>query len=268
MRLPTLISILTLLLPGALAAQEREGDAVPFELKTGIIFVQGTINGEGPLTFLFDTGASMTVVKPATAEKLGLVEKGAGKNPFGGLFGVGMKTVRLRSIGIGKAVVQDLPVVSMGVPQADIPLKLQGIHYDGILGYNFISQFVTTIDYTKSELRLVPCDYRPVDVLSQGMKPGARYGGRTSKAKGSLGFSYAAHEETLVVKLVAKGGPAEKAGLRSGDVLLEMDGKRIGTTEEYREKLGTIRPGDRVKLTVVRNGNDLILEVVAGKRPS
>lgn len=54
-------------------------------------------------------------------------------------------------------------------------------------------------------------------------------------------------------------GPAAKAGLRSGDVLLRINGQAIAGTDlqavdDAREKLGALKIGDSVKLTAVREG--------------
>lgn len=54
------------------------------------------------------------------------------------------------------------------------------------------------------------------------------------------------------------GGPAETAGVRSmrggrlGDVVVAMDGKRVGSTDEVFSFLEQRVPGDRVTLTVQR----------------
>jgi len=56
---------------GAVLAQDGDAVTVPFELKSNIIFVEVTINGEGPFSFIFDTGASVTVIRRGTAGPTG-----------------------------------------------------------------------------------------------------------------------------------------------------------------------------------------------------
>lgn len=58
---------------------------------------------------------------------------------------------------------------------------------------------------------------------------------------------------------VSPNGPAAKAGLRSGDILLRINGHAIGgsdvqAVDEAREKLGALKIGDSVKLTAAREG--------------
>lgn len=60
---------------------------------------------------------------------------------------------RADSIAVGTAQVRNIPVYVFDPPQA-MPLRLnQGINYHGILGYSFLSHFVTTIDYGKQKVR-------------------------------------------------------------------------------------------------------------------
>ncbi|MGW5426006.1 trypsin-like peptidase domain-containing protein [Streptomyces sp. NPDC004059] len=55
---------------------------------------------------------------------------------------------------------------------------------------------------------------------------------------------------------VTRGGPGERAGLKAGDVITEVDGQRVHTAEELIVKIRAHRPGDRLRLTVRRDGTD------------
>ncbi|MEU8029556.1 trypsin-like peptidase domain-containing protein [Streptomyces sp. NPDC049099] len=55
---------------------------------------------------------------------------------------------------------------------------------------------------------------------------------------------------------VTRGGPGERAGLKPGDVITEVDGQRVHTAEELIVKIRAHRPGDRLGLTVRRDGAD------------
>jgi hypothetical protein len=254
-------------------APARPGDTVPFDLKAGIIFVKGSINDTSDLTFIVDTGASVTVVKPATAEKLGLTKKG---ERSGGILGTPNFKVAA-AIGAGKAVVKDLPVAVMGVPQADLPLSMQGITYDGILGYNYISQFVATFDYKAKTIKLAPNDYVPEDPREAVRKLAEARRPRESDAPSAhAGFTYATIgddvaneigvEGGVVVKAVAAESPAAKAGLRKGDVLQEVDGRRVDRAEDWQKALARAKPGQVVKLSVIRDKKDVELELTLSER--
>lgn len=58
----------------------------------------------------------------------------------------------------------------------------------------------------------------------------------------------------LYIGRVYPGGAAEKAGLRSGDILIAIDGVNVHTQAEFLERLAQKRPGDRVKIFYRRNG--------------
>lgn len=60
---------------------------------------------------------------------------------------------------------------------------------------------------------------------------------------------------------VVSGSPAEKVGLRTGDLLLAIDGKLIDSLRAYAEVLRTLEPGDDIVLTVERNSEEIIVSV-------
>ncbi|MCH0556037.1 MULTISPECIES: S1C family serine protease [unclassified Streptomyces] len=63
---------------------------------------------------------------------------------------------------------------------------------------------------------------------------------------------------------VVKGGPGERAGLRAGEVITEVDGGRVHTGAELIVKVRAHRPGDRLRLTVRRDGIDREVLLVLG----
>ncbi|MEU6311094.1 trypsin-like peptidase domain-containing protein [Streptomyces sp. NPDC047014] len=63
---------------------------------------------------------------------------------------------------------------------------------------------------------------------------------------------------------VVAGGPAARAGIRAGDVITKVDGQRVRGGDELIVKIRAHRPGDRLTLTVEREGRDRTLEVVLG----
>jgi Do/DeqQ family serine protease len=59
----------------------------------------------------------------------------------------------------------------------------------------------------------------------------------------------------LYVGAVNKGGAAEKAGLRQGDIIVRVAGKEVNTFAEMTEELGLFNPGDEVDVDYVRDGH-------------
>ena len=65
---------------------------------------------------------------------------------------------------------------------------------------------------------------------------------------------------------VRPGSPAERAGLRGGDVLVEYDGAPVANLEEFAALLQASRAGQRIELVVVRDGTSIRLEATLGQR--
>jgi serine protease Do len=61
--------------------------------------------------------------------------------------------------------------------------------------------------------------------------------------------------------------PAEKAGIREGDVLNTLDGKNIRTREELVNGAFFTSPGQRVAVEYLRNGNPSKIYLEVGSRP-
>jgi Zn-dependent M28 family amino/carboxypeptidase len=74
--------------------------------------------------------------------------------------------------------------------------------------------------------------------------------------------------EVSGVKLtgVAKGGPAEHAGVQTGDIIIELAGRRVENIYDYTYALDGLKIGTAVELRVLRDGNPVIFEVTPGSR--
>ena len=60
---------------------------------------------------------------------------------------------------------------------------------------------------------------------------------------------------------VSKGGAADKAGIKAGDVLIAIDSTKITTTSSVQETVSRFSPGDKAVVTVLRDGKELKLDV-------
>lgn len=58
----------------------------------------------------------------------------------------------------------------------------------------------------------------------------------------------------LYVNSTLDGGAAEKAGIKKGDIIKKLNGIDINSSAKLQEKVGTMRPGDKLNLTVLRDG--------------
>ena len=68
------------------------------------------------------------------------------------------------------------------------------------------------------------------------------------------------------VEGVVPGSPAEKAGVKAGDVVLKLDGKDVANLRDFSEKLKGMTPGQVVKATLRRDGKDLEVAVTLVER--
>ncbi|MFC9624994.1 trypsin-like peptidase domain-containing protein [Streptomyces sp. NPDC056930] len=63
---------------------------------------------------------------------------------------------------------------------------------------------------------------------------------------------------------VTPDGPGDKAGIKPGDVITEVDGRRVHSGEELIVKIRAHRPGDRLDLGLTRGGKDLSISLTLG----
>jgi len=72
---------------------------------------------------------------------------------------------------------------------------------------------------------------------------------------------------TLVADVV-EGSPAERAGIKRGDVIVEFDGKEIKEPFQLRNMVAGTKPGDTKEVKIIRDGKAMTLEVTIGELPS
>ena len=89
-------------------------------------------------------------------------------------------------------------------------------------------------------------------------------------------------KEGVIVQTVVKGGPADKAGIEGGntsatidgaevslggDIITEVDGKKVSGMDEVVELVNERAPGDELELTILRDGDTKTATVTLGSRP-
>jgi serine protease Do len=80
--------------------------------------------------------------------------------------------------------------------------------------------------------------------------------------------SFGYKEKTgVLIADVQKDGPADKAGLLSGDIIMELNDKKIGDPSIFRRTISTIAPEQKAKLLIFRDGKTKTITVTVGLLP-
>lgn len=72
----------------------------------------------------------------------------------------------------------------------------------------------------------------------------------------------------VYVAQVEKGSPADKAGIKEGDVIIKVNGTYVELAEELTSVIRNYTPGTRVKVTINRNGREMVIDVTLGTLPT
>ncbi|MBI5709778.1 MAG: PDZ domain-containing protein [Candidatus Eisenbacteria bacterium] len=227
-------------------AYQGKGAAVPMGLAGGIPTVSLALDEACAGTFLVDVGNGFhlslhaSLARRCRPFRLGRREL----EVYGGGIGGGFVSTlcRLDSLRIGP--------YGWNGPLVAISLHIRGMvgsqDYAGNIGNGVLERFKCTFDYARGRLYL---------------EPGARYGERDHTSR--LGAWFVRLQDRVVVADVARGSPAEEAGLEPGDELREIDGKPVRrlAREELKRVLDDGEPGSTLTLTVARELHERQIEV-------
>ena len=206
-----------------------------------------------------------------------------------------------RGVVLGK-IVPDSPAAKAGLKENDVVTEINGQHVEGTAQFRrmiheipagraiqltvwrggrsqtisatlgkseerrkamkMITPMPGTFAFRMPEMPEIPSMEWNGNLLVGGGQP--RLGIDAEDLNGQLGTFFGAPDgEGILVRDVNAGSPAEKAGVKAGDVIISINGERIRTIGELREKLSAKRDDkDRaVKLGVLRNKSEVSLTV-------
>ncbi|HWU98899.1 MAG TPA: Do family serine endopeptidase [Oxalicibacterium sp.] len=70
-----------------------------------------------------------------------------------------------------------------------------------------------------------------------------------------------------IIAGVLRGGPADKAGMQPGDILVSVDGKNVADMADMLNQIAQLSPGKKASIVVLRRNQETTLSVVVGIRP-
>lgn len=135
-------------------AAGKETGTIKFELVRYRPFVNVMVNGKGPLRFVVDTGASLSVLSEEAANKLGLkaVARGGSARAVGGNGSFPIVYGLLDSMTLGDVRIESVPIYIRTVHHTpDTPLNARA---DGYIGLSMLANYLITLDYQKREMIL------------------------------------------------------------------------------------------------------------------
>jgi len=74
-------------------------------------------------------------------------------------------------------------------------------------------------------------------------------------------------KDGVIIAGIVKDGPADKAGLKVGDILLKLDDKKITDTTQMLNQIAAYAPGDKKSVELLRDGKTETVTIEIGVRP-
>jgi S1-C subfamily serine protease len=107
----------------------------------------------------------------------------------------------------------------------------------------------------------------PIDLLAPIVDDLTRQGRRSGLVRPWLGVYATEIKDRLVVSALANGGPAERAGVQQGDVVLEVAGQRVTELAPFFRAMWRLGPaGTEIPLVLIRDGTRVDVKVHSGDR--
>ncbi len=167
-------------------------------------------------------------------------------------------------------IYRDSPAAEAGIQPGDVIVQVGNAR---ISGSDDLLQAVTRLSPgERTEFRLrrngevrstyVRTGVRPQDDTDLGagdLWPGMSVVEVTDQIRANLELS--SRGGNLIIGQVANGSPAETAGLRSGDIIVEVNGQDVATLREFYMELNGVR-GDEILFRIRRNDTNLIIGLV------
>jgi PDZ domain-containing protein/aspartyl protease len=246
--------------------QTKTKAVVPFEmLPTNHMLVQARINDKGPYRLIFDLGAPITLLSNRVSEASGVVKPNAPRSFLFGMRG----EAEVGKLQVGELTAAKLPVIVLDHPVLKALEEVTGRRIDGLMGFTFFARYKTTIDYHAHRMTFEPIDYQIRDLLKElpdrllGPKvahhrvlvPSGVWGLRLGEPIGGL------DSRGVPIVKVHDGSPADRAGLKPGDVLITVDGRWTTSIADVYHAAAEVELGHGVAVVIHRDGKEMTRRV-------
>ncbi len=139
-------------------------------------------------------------------------------------------------IGINTATAMHAEGIGFAIPINSARRAIDGAKKDGRIVYPFLGISYVIVDREMKERENLEVDYGALIVSGERQTPAVR-----------------------------PGSAADKAGLRSGDIILEFENEKITTQNSLARIIAKYDPKDEIKMKVLRNGEEIIINAVLGE---
>jgi hypothetical protein len=246
---------------------------VPYRLTdTKHLMVRTKINGKGPFNLIVDTGAPAVFITKSVAKKAkGEPDEKGWVNFDSFELEGGLKVEKAR--GRVEDLVQLDGMNSMG---------LAGVELHGVIGYQVLAKYRVEYDLTSDRLVFEPLAYDPPALMPLGRKgnDGIQSMGPMVKMlsamlgikpnfdtvpRGFVGIEFDEADGKVTIKTVLPGSPAEKAGLKAGDVITSVKAVSIDSGKDLTRALAKAGVGTKWRFYVTRGDKEEEIVVELGK---
>lgn len=81
-------------------------------------------------------------------------------------------------------------------------------------------------------------------------------------------FDIDGQQRGVLIAQIQKDSAADKAGFEPGDIVISVDGETVETTAQLRNQIGMRRIGDKIKVTILRDGKSRVIKAKIGESPA
>ena len=209
-----------------------------------------------------DAGSVVATLGDDTALKVGHMVLALGYGPrasWGVISALGPRWRSWRGGDIDRLVRLDLVLYPgfSGGPLVDAAGRVVGLNTSGLARETRLALPVTMVTRVADEL--LQKGHVSRGYLGLGMQP--------VRLPEPLRAQFGLGDGALIVVMVEPSGPAARAGVLLGDVLVALDGEPVGDLDDVQARLGSDRVGAEISAVVLRGGVRTELRITVGEQP-